>query len=102
MMRRSAALYSEKKSLTGAGCHQNRVQTDSNNESADKNAALSIVSRPLTATIIATLMPAATSVHTLAEVAPGAELERMYFIVPQAQIFPDAKILIQQIKQLVK
>src|SRR5208282_5830322 len=72
------------------GCQQNRVQASSNNGFTDENALLSVVPRPLTATIIATLIPAATSVHSIT-FACRSESEKTYFI-----LHPGQKILDQQ------
>jgi hypothetical protein len=47
------------------GGQQNWLQADSSSGFMDENAVLSIVFKPLIATITATLIPAATSVYPM-------------------------------------
>ena len=70
-----------------AADQQNRSKTDSRNGLTDKNAPFSIVPSPLMAMTIVTLIPAATSVHSIALIVRRSESQRMYFIFLSRQKF---------------
>ena len=57
------------------------MQTDFSNGLTDKKEPFSVVPNPLITTSIVTLIPAATSVHSIALVVRRSELQGMYFIV---------------------